>query len=97
MATIDIKRTHSFSIAAAKSKAEEFAKILTPFGLAYKWAGNTCKFNADTGMAKGASGELVVTAKDVRIQINLPFLLSMMKKTVEDKINQELTNIGMGK
>ena len=96
MATIDIVRAHSLSTAAAKKKAEELAKTLVQHGLVYKWAGNTCKLSAPGGMAAGATGELSITAKEVRIAINLPFMLSFAKPIVEKKINETLNSMDLG-
>jgi len=96
MATIDIVRSHSLTVAAAKKKAEALAKTLVQHGLVYKWSGNTCKLSAPGGMAAGATGELTISAKEVRITIELPFFLSFAKGIVENKINEELNAMDLG-
>lgn len=96
MATIDIVRSHNLKVPAAKKKAEELAKTLVQHGLVYKWAGNTCKLSAPGGIAAGATGELAITAKEVRIAINLPFMLTFAKGIVEKKINDELNAMDLG-
>lgn len=96
MAIIDISRSHGLTVAAAKKKADELAKALVQHGLVYKWAGNTCKLSAPNGMAAGATGELTITAKEVRIVINLPFMLTFAKPIVEKKINDELNSMDLG-
>ena len=94
MATIDITRAHSLSIEAAKSKAEEFAKSMeTKLGLNWSWAGDDIKFEAPSGVAKGTKGNLSVQANQVRVTVDLPFMLKMMKGSIEDKINEKLSQL----
>ena len=94
MATIDIKRAHSLPLDDAKKKAEELAKGMEQkFGLVWKWDGNTIRFDAPSGAAKGTKGEVAVTEKDVRVAIDLPFMLRVMKGTLEDKVQEKLSAI----
>jgi putative polyhydroxyalkanoate system protein len=94
MATIDIKRAHSLPIDDAKKKAEELAKGMeSKFGIVWKWEGNSIKFDAPSGAAKGTKGEVAVTEKDVRVAIDLPFMLRVMKGTIEDKVNEKLNGL----
>ena len=91
MATIDIKRGHSLPLEDAKKKAEELAQgMQSKFGIVWKWDGNTIRFDAPSGAAKGTKGEVAVTEKDVRVAIDLPFMLRVMKGTIEDKVNEKL-------
>ncbi len=91
MATIDIKRSHSLAKPDARTKAEEVAKNLeTKIGIEWKWDGDTIRFEAPKGAAKGVKGELRVTDNDVHVLVDLPFLLRVMKGSVEDKINEKL-------
>jgi len=91
MATIDIKRGHSLPIDEAKQKAEELAKGMEQkFGIVWKWDGNTIRFDAPKGAAKGTKGEVAVSDKEVRVAIDLPFMLRVMKGTIEDKVNEKL-------
>ncbi len=91
MATIDIKRTHNLGIDAAKKKAEELATgMKDKLGIDWRWDGNNIKFDAPSGMAKGASGQVTVEATLLRVEIDLPFLLRPMKGTVESKVNERL-------
>ncbi len=92
MATIDITRNHSLSLDDAKKKAEDLAKgIADKFGIQWKWDGNTIRFDATSGAAKGTKGEVSVSDKNVRVAIDLPFMLRVMKGTIEDKVNEKLT------
>ena len=94
MATIDITRAHSLSIEAAKAKAEAFAKSMeTKLGLSWSWAGNDIKFEAPSGVAKGTKGNLSVQANQVRVTVDLPFMLKMMKGSIEERINEKLTQL----
>lgn len=94
MATIDISRSHSLPIDAAKQKAEELAKSMeTKLGLTWEWSGDSIKFHAPGGVAKGTKGEVVVTAKEVRVVVDLPFLLRVMKGSIEEKINEKLNQL----
>lgn len=91
MATIDISRSHALSIDDAKKKAEELAKGMEQrFGINWKWDGNTIRFDAPSGAAKGTKGEVAVSEKDVRVAIDLPFMLRVMKGTIEEKVNEKL-------
>ncbi len=94
MATIDITRAHTLPIDDAKKKAEEIAKSMeSRFSISWKWDGDTIRFDAPSGAAKGTKGELRVSAKDVQIAIDLPFLLRVMKGTIEDKVKEKLDTL----
>jgi putative polyhydroxyalkanoate system protein len=94
MATIDITRNHSLSLTDAKSKAEELAKAMADrLGIAWAWDGDTIRFDATGGAAKGTKGEVAVTEKTVRVAIDLPFMLRMMKGTIESKVNEKLERL----
>ncbi len=91
MATIDITRAHKLPLDDAKKKAEELAKSMADkFGIEWKWEGNTIRFDAPGGAAKGTKGEVAVTEKDVRVAIDLPFMLRVMKGTIEGKVKEKL-------
>lgn len=94
MATIDITRAHSLPLDDAKKKAEDLAKGMADrFGIAWKWDGNVIRFDAPSGAAKGTKGEVAVTEKDVRVQIDLPFMLKVMKGSIEDKVKEKLASL----
>jgi putative polyhydroxyalkanoate system protein len=94
MATIDITRPHSLTRDDAKKKAEELAKGMEEkFSIVWRWDGDTIRFDAPKGAAKGTKGEVAVTDKDVRVVIDLPFMLKVMKGTIESKVNEKLSQI----
>jgi putative polyhydroxyalkanoate system protein len=94
MATIDVRRAHSLSKDDAKKRAEELAKSMEEkFNLVWKWEGDKITFDAPKGAAKGTKGQVSVTDKEVRVEIDLPFLLRVMKGTIEDKVNEKLNTL----
>ena len=94
MATIDISRGHTLPLDDAKKRAEDIAKGMeTKLGIQWKWEGNTILFEAPSGAAKGTKGELKVTDKEVRVAIDLPFMLRVMKGTIEDKVKEKLDQL----
>ncbi|MCL2778783.1 MAG: polyhydroxyalkanoic acid system family protein [Polyangiaceae bacterium] len=95
MATIDITRPHSLPIDEAKKKAEDLAKGMADrFGIAWKWDNDTIRFDTPSGAAKGTKGEVSVTENAVRVAIDLPFMLKMMKGTIEGKVQEKLKVLG---
>jgi len=92
MATIDITRDHSLSKDAARLKAEELAKTLqSKLGIDWQWQGDALHFKASGGPAKGTKGEVLVSDSNVRVQVDLPMLLRVMKGAVEQKVNEKLS------
>jgi putative polyhydroxyalkanoate system protein len=97
MATIDIKRSHTLDKEEAKKRAEQLAKGLEEkIGIRWRWEGDKIKFDAPSGAAKGATGIVHVDGAEVRVEVDLPFLLRAIKGTVESKIQKKLDDL-MGK
>jgi putative polyhydroxyalkanoate system protein len=94
MSTIDITRAHTLAKDEARKRAEDLAKSLqSRFNLNWRWVGDAIQFEAPGGAAKGTKGEVAVSDKDVRVQIDLPFLLRMLKGTVEAKVHEKLAQL----
>jgi putative polyhydroxyalkanoate system protein len=94
MSTIDISRGHALPKEEAKKRAEDLAKNLAAkFELNWAWDGDTIRFDAPRGAAKGTKGEVNVGDKEVRVQIDLPFLLKMLKGTVESRVQEKLNQL----
>jgi putative polyhydroxyalkanoate system protein len=94
MATIDVRRAHSLSKEEARKRAEDFARNMEQrFELQWRWEGDRIVFDAPRGAAKGTRGTVDVGDKEVRVQIDLPFLLRMLKGTVESKVHEKLDKL----
>lgn len=94
MATIDIRRSHTLGKEIAKQKAESLAKGMeAKLGIRWRWEGDHIKFDAPSGAAKGATGQVGVTDSDVHVAIDLPFLLRAVKGTIETRVNDELNKL----
>lgn len=94
MATIDIRRQHSLSKDDARKRAEELAKSMeTKLGIRWHWAGDVIAFDAPSGTAKGSTGKVSVSTSEVRVEIDLPFLLRAVKGTVEGRVKEKLDEL----
>jgi putative polyhydroxyalkanoate system protein len=94
MATIDIRRPHTLGKDVARQKAESLAKGMeTKLGIRWRWEGDKITFDAPSGAAKGATGSVGVTERDVSVAIDLPFLLRAVKGTIENRVNEELNKL----
>jgi putative polyhydroxyalkanoate system protein len=94
MATVDIRRSHSLSKDEAKKRAEDLARELeTKLGLQWRWEGDHIRFEAPSGAAKGTTGSVEVTDSIVRVQVDLPFLLRVLRGKVESKVNEKLDKL----
>lgn len=79
MSDIRIRRAHSKPLAEARRDAERMAKELKKeFELDYAWDGNVLRFERT-----GVDGELQVTAKEIRLDARLGFLLAFLKPRIE--------------
>jgi putative polyhydroxyalkanoate system protein len=91
MATIDVRKSHALPKDEARKRAEDLAKSMQQkFELDWHWEGDRIVFEAARGTAKGTKGTVEVSDNEVRVQIDLPFLLRMLKGTVETKVNEKL-------
>jgi putative polyhydroxyalkanoate system protein len=94
MATIDVRRTHALPRDEARKRAEELARSMQQrFELDWRWEGDRIVFEAPRGAAKGTRGSVDVGDREVRVQIDLPLLLRMLKGTVESKVNEKLNQV----
>jgi putative polyhydroxyalkanoate system protein len=89
MADIDIKRAHGLGLKAARAAADRMAEHLgRKFGLQGDWSGNVMNFERP-----GVSGSLAVDEKDLRLTVNLGFLLKAMRGSIEGAVNEELDKL----
>jgi len=94
MATIDIRRNHKLAKDDARKRAEELAQSMEQkLGLTWRWEGDHIHFEAPSGAAKGTTGTVEVSDSVVRVQVDLPFLLRVLKGKVESKVNEKLDQL----
>jgi putative polyhydroxyalkanoate system protein len=94
MATIDVRRNHTLSKEEARKRAEALATSMqNRFDLDWRWEGDRILFEAPRGAAKGTKGSVDVSDREVRVQIDLPLLLRVMKGTVESKVQEKLGQV----
>jgi putative polyhydroxyalkanoate system protein len=87
--SISIKRRHKLSHKKAKEAAQKIARDLNKrFDLAWEWQGDDVAFERP-----GLSGTLHVGKADVRLDVELSFLLSVLKGPIEQEINKELDSL----
>jgi len=85
MATIELRRTHTLPKDEAKRRAEAIAVGLKDkVELDWRWEGDRIV------VAKGTRGMVSVSDTDVRVEIDLPFMLRVLKAKVESKVNEKL-------
>ena len=91
MATIDIRRTHQLSHDAARGKAEELARSMElKLGIRWSWDGEVIRFDAPSGKARGSTGVVTLEGQEVRVEIDLPFLLRALQGMVRGKVVEKL-------
>jgi putative polyhydroxyalkanoate system protein len=91
MATIDIRHPHQLPKEEARAKAEELARGMEQkLGIRWHWEQDQIAFDVPSGAAKGTSGKVAVLPGEVRVEIDLPFLLRAMKGMVETKVRERL-------
>jgi putative polyhydroxyalkanoate system protein len=94
MATIDIRKNHSLELGIAKQRAERLARDMEgELGIVWRWEGDSIRFNAPSGAAKGATGAVTVNAREVRVEIDLPMLLRPLKGMVSGRVENRLDKL----
>jgi putative polyhydroxyalkanoate system protein len=89
MSAIDIRRTHTLSLAQARALAERMAARLSEqFDLDYAWEARTLRFRRD-----GVEGALTVARREIRIEARLGFLLSLLQPRIEREILAQLDEV----
>lgn len=84
MASIEILRSHSKPVKDAKKSVDRVAKhIADKFDVESRWDGNTLHFSRS-----GVDGSIAVSAKQIRVSVNLSFMLMMLKGSVEKEIHR---------
>lgn len=89
MATISIGKKHHLSHKKAKGVAEKIAKDLNKrFDLDYAWEGDHVEFERP-----GLSGRMHVGKEEIRLDVRLGLLLSMMRPALEKEIHAQLDKL----
>ncbi len=88
MAHIDQKRSHSMGKEAARQVAEQIAEdIGEKIGASYLWDGDRLRFERT-----GAKGSIEVSEEEVRVQVELGFMLRPLRSKIESKVRDYLEN-----
>lgn len=86
MPTISIKRQHKLPHAKAKAAADKIARDLNKrFDLVYEWDRDDVSFERP-----GLSGNMHVGKSDIRLNVQLSFLLTPLKGPIEREIQREM-------
>jgi putative polyhydroxyalkanoate system protein len=83
---ISIKRRHKLDAKQARAAAQKIAKDLNKrFGLICQWDGDDVTFDG-----VGVSGNMQVGKSQIKLDVELSFLLTPLKGTIEREINKQL-------
>jgi putative polyhydroxyalkanoate system protein len=89
MADIEFTKSHSLTIAKAKSLVQETADSLAAeYGLSSEWCGNTLHFHRS-----GVDGRMHVTDSEIRLYVTLGFLLKAFKGAFVDHIERNFDRL----
>ena len=89
MADISIKRAHYGSLADARKMADTVAvKLEKDYQLKSTWAGDVMNFTRS-----GVNGTLLITTKELHIDIKLGFLAGAFKGTIADAVQKNLDSL----
>jgi putative polyhydroxyalkanoate system protein len=89
MASISITRKHALSHKRAKEVAEKIAKDLNKrFDLDYEWEGDHVNF-----ARPGVTGRMLVGKDRIKLDVQLGFLLAMLKPAIEKEITAQLDKL----
>jgi putative polyhydroxyalkanoate system protein len=86
MPNISIRRRHSLDHKKAKAAAQKIARDLGQrFDLAHEWNGDEVSFERP-----GLSGSMQVGKNEIRLDVELSFLLLPLKGPIEQAIHKQL-------
>jgi putative polyhydroxyalkanoate system protein len=89
MPQISIQRRHNLSHDEARAAAEKVAAHLKErFDLDYHWQGDVLQFNRT-----GVNGKMVVNPSDLRLDVQLGFMLGMFATSIEREIHKNLDEV----
>jgi putative polyhydroxyalkanoate system protein len=86
MSMIDIRHSHSLSLAKARKAVEEVAQKLSDrFEFEYEWDGDDLHFSRS-----GVDGRIALSPKELHVTAKLGFLVSAFKGPIEHEIRRVL-------
>jgi putative polyhydroxyalkanoate system protein len=86
---ISIKRAHNTTVAEAKKVADKVAdKLAKDYQLKSSWAGDVLNF-----ARSGVNGSLAVTAKDIKVDVKLGFLMAAFKGPIQKAMEENLEKL----
>ena len=89
MSDIRIRRSHALTPKNARKAAEKMsARLSEAFDMQFAWEGEMLRFQRS-----GVDGQLTLAHKEVVIEVQLGFLLAMMKPRIEQSIHENLDTI----
>lgn len=89
MPNISIKRRHKLDAKDARAVAQAIARDLNKrYGLICQWDGDEVAFDG-----VGVSGCMQVGKSQIKLDVQLSFLLAPLKGTIEREINKELDTL----
>ena len=89
MSDINLVRSHSLSIAKAKTLVQRAAgKLATEYDLESEWHGNTLRFHRS-----GIDGQILVTDSQIKLSVTLGLLKKPFKGKIVDRIEHDLDKL----
>ena len=89
MSEISISRAHHSTVADAKKMAEKIAaKLEKDYQLKSRWADDALHFTRS-----GVNGTLAVSAKELKIDVKLGFLMAAFKGPIQGAIEKNLDSL----
>jgi len=93
-ADIDVQRNHTLGKEIARTKAQELVKNMEgSLGLTWSWTGDNINFKSTSGKASGTKGTVFVTDNQIRVTVDLPFMLNFFSGKIKNKINESLDRL----
>lgn len=74
MPDVRVNHPHSLTVDAAREKLGGFADLLKKYGVTLDWSGPVAK----VGGVPGVSGQVEVAAREVRVQLHLSRMVTLM-------------------
>jgi len=89
MSDIKLVRSHSVPLAEAKARVQKTAdELAAEHDLSSQWHGNTLRFDRS-----GLHGEILVTHSEIRLQVDLSFLLRPLKGALVERIENKFERL----